>query len=74
MKTAINQIYLAPEVQDTYSDILTPEAKEFLFALHEKFNSRRLELLMEREARQKFFDLGNFPSFQSSTKEIRNTD
>lgn len=74
MKTAINQFILAPEIQDTYSDILTPEAKDFLFALHEKFNSRRLELLMEREARQKFFDLGNFPSFQSSTKEIRNTD
>lgn len=74
MKTAINQFYLAPEIQDTYSDILTPEAKDFLFALHEKFNSRRLELLMEREARQKFFDLGNFPSFQSNTKEIRNSN
>lgn len=74
MRTATNEFILAPEIQNTYSDILTPEAKEFLLALHEKFNSRRLDLLAERDARQKFFDLGNFPSFQQNTKDIRTSD
>ncbi|MBQ0148183.1 MAG: malate synthase A [Flavobacteriaceae bacterium] len=74
MRTAINEFILAPEIQDTYSDILTPEAIDFLIALHEKFNSRRLELLAERDARQKFFDLGNFPTFPSNTKEIRTSN
>lgn len=71
MRPAINEFALAPEIQNLYSDILTNEAIDFLLALHEKFNSRRLELLAERDARQKFFDLGNFPSFQSNTKDIR---
>lgn len=74
MRTAINEFIVAPKVQNTYSDILTPEAIDFLLALHEKFNSRRLELLAERDARQKFFDLGNFPSFQQNTKEIRTSE
>ena len=74
MRTLTSEFAIAQNIQQTYPDILTPEAIEFLLALHEKFNSRRLELLAEREARQKFFDLGNFPSFQANTKDIRNGD
>ena len=74
MRPAINEFALAPDIQNKYSDILTNEAMDFLIALHEKFNSRRLELLAERDARQKFFDLGNVPNFQANTKEIRNSN
>jgi len=74
MSTLTSEFAIAQNIQNQYPDILTPKAADFLLALHEKFNSRRLELLAERDARQKFFDLGNFPSFQANTKDIRNGD
>ncbi len=54
-----------------YSEILTPEAKEFLVVLHDKFNSRRLELLETRKEQQKKFDNGEFPIFPKETQSIR---
>ncbi|OSY88318.1 malate synthase [Tenacibaculum holothuriorum] len=57
-----------------YSSILTDEAKEFLVALHEKFNKKRLQLLEERKITQAYFDAGNFPNFPEETKEIREGD
>jgi malate synthase len=57
-----------------YQDILTPEANQFLLALHDKFNERRLKLLADREIEQAYFDAGNFPSFPDETKNIRIAD
>jgi malate synthase len=57
--------------ETTYKSILTDEAKVFLIKLHEQFNSKRLQLLDEREIDQAYFDMGNYPSFPSETKEIR---
>jgi malate synthase len=54
-----------------YQDILTPDANQFLLALHDKFNERRLKLLADREIEQAYFDAGNFPSFPNETKNIR---
>lgn len=45
----------------TEESILTMEAAEFLCALHRRFASRRQELLMERDGRQRQFDLGHIP-------------
>ncbi|WP_435254655.1 malate synthase A [Tenacibaculum sp. A30] len=76
----MNQDVLVKEVQcigfDTvkYESVLTEEAKVFLIQLHEKFNQQRLQLLEEREIEQAYFDAGNFPSFPSETKEIRESD
>jgi malate synthase len=61
------------KVED-YQDILTSEASQFLFALHDKFNERRLKLLADREIEQAYFDAGNFPSFPDETKNIRTSD
>lgn len=74
MDTITSELKLSHHVLDSYPDILTKEAIEFLTALHKKFNNKRLELLAERNERQIFFDLGNCPTFLSETKDIRNSD
>lgn len=51
--------------------ILTPEAQEFLFKLHRKFNSERLALLKERKIRQEKINSGEDPTFLSETEKIR---
>ena len=56
---------------EAYSEILTPEAIEFLTKLHRKFNQKRLALLAQRTERQKAFDEGITPDFLESTLEIR---
>lgn len=55
-------------------EILTPEALEFLYCLHEQFNGRRKELLAAREKRQQRFDAGEKPAFLEETKHIREGD
>lgn len=76
----MNQDVLVKEVQcigfdaSKYESVLTEEAKAFLIQLHEKFNQQRLQLLEEREIEQAYFDAGNFPSFPSETKEIRESN
>ncbi|HXJ37895.1 MAG TPA: hypothetical protein VNH18_01380, partial [Bryobacteraceae bacterium] len=53
------------------ADILTPAAQDFLAALHNKFNARRLALLEARKARQQAIDEGTLPDFFPDTKKIR---
>lgn len=72
MENKANQLKI--DAVNQYPEVLTVEAKAFLVALHEKFNAKRLALLEERVKRQAFFDAGNFPSFPSETKEIREGD
>ena len=68
------RIEYSKDVKNYYPEILTDEALEFLSALHEKFNSQRLELLKNREEQQKHFDSGAFPDFPTETKSIREGD
>ena len=72
--TTQDLIQFADSVENRYPEILTPEALEFLSALHERFNERRLELLQNRLKQQAFFDKGNFPEFPPETKLIREGD
>ena len=53
------------------AEILSAEALAFLGQLHRRFNSRRLELLVDRAQRQKTFDAGATPDFLAATKTIR---
>jgi len=53
------------------SRVLTPAALEFILDLQRRFNSRRLELLAARAARQKRLDTGEKPDFLPETKSIR---
>ncbi|MBK9617583.1 MAG: malate synthase A [Candidatus Obscuribacter sp.] len=51
--------------------ILTADAKKFLFALHRKFNPTRQDLLAARSMRQVEIDNGAMPDFLASTKGVR---
>lgn len=69
--TTSAHVRFASEVSNTYPNILTEEALDFLSALHEKFNEPRLHLLARREEQQKHWDTGAFPKFPPETKSIR---
>ncbi|RAR46595.1 malate synthase A [Flavobacterium lacus] len=56
-----------------HQSILTPEALTFLGALHQNFNSNRIELLKNREIQQELFDQGFLPKFPQETQSIRNS-
>jgi malate synthase len=59
---------LRPSVE---SEILTPEAVEFLRRLDRCFESRRRDLLCERTERQRQYDSGRLPQFPYETSQIR---
>lgn len=73
-ETTIHPVSFSEDVKNSYSDILTNEAMDFLVQLHEKFNSERLELLDRRVLQQNYFDKGNFPEFPRETVAIREGD
>jgi len=54
-----------------FAQILTPEALDFVAALHRRFEPRRRELLAIRAARQKEFDAGALPDFLPETRQVR---
>lgn len=65
---------LLADPSDTHVDeVLTPEAREFVVGLHERFDGRRRDLLAARRERQARFDAGERPSFREDTAAIRST-
>lgn len=54
-----------------YPSILTPEARQFLVHLHQRFNGRRKELLAKRQEIQKQLDKGELLDFREDTRTIR---
>src|SRR5262245_21217650 len=58
-------------VEGRATEVLTPEALDFLAGLQRTFNARRLELLNARYERQKLFDAGGRPDFLPETKSVR---
>ena len=57
-----------------YNQVLSDKALEFIQEIHENFNGRRLELLNERNNRQKAIDEGAKLDFLDETKKIRDSD
>jgi malate synthase len=57
-----------------YEQVLTPEALEFIAALHREFEPRREDLLARRAERQRRFDGGELPDFLPETASIRSAD
>jgi malate synthase len=53
------------------SELLTPDALEFLTELHQRFEPRRRSLLAARAERQKRYDAGELPDFPEATADIR---
>lgn len=66
------QAQLKIKTQKQFEEILTPDLLDFLTALHQNFNDKRLELLKERKKTQQEFDKGVLPKFLYETEEIRN--
>src|SRR5262245_49559916 len=64
-------VAVSGRVTAEFAQILTEDALAFVAKLHRAFNSRRLELLQRRAARQKQFDAGALPDFLPETKSIR---
>src|SRR5215469_6934820 len=56
------------------TEILTPEAREFLNSLARNFEKRRQELLARREVRQKRIDAEQLPDFLPQTAQIRESE
>src|SRR6201987_1422351 len=56
------------------TEILTPEAREFLNSLSRNFEKRRQELLARREVRQHQIDAGQLPDFLPETAQIRESE
>jgi len=55
-------------------EILTPDALEFVAALHGEFEIRRRKLLARRIARRRELDKGALPDFLAETQSIRSAD
>ncbi|MCA9778290.1 MAG: malate synthase A, partial [Candidatus Eremiobacteraeota bacterium] len=62
------------ETDQAANEILTDEAKEFLYLLSEKFESQRKYILAERVALQEAMENGQDLDFCSETAEVRSGD
>ena len=56
------------------NDVLSDDAKDFLQELVREFKDDLSSLLVSREGRQQFYDVGYLPSFSPSTSFIRNEE
>ncbi len=65
---------ISGSIQPGYDAILSPEALNFVVALHRKFNKQRLALLQKRQERQAELDAGKMPDFLPETKNIRENE
>ncbi len=61
-------------VEGRLTEVLTPQALEFVATLHRKFNPTREQLLQARAQRRARFDAGELLDFLPETREIREGD
>src|SRR5262245_53599102 len=73
-KEIAQSIEIHADTSGAFSQILTPQALEFVAKLHRRFEPRRQELLAARAQRQLEFDRGVLPDFLEKTKKIRETE
>jgi malate synthase len=71
MTTQTEAIRIAGPHTDAQPGILTPQATEFLLALHTRFEPVRQALLQERKNRQARLDAGQLPQFQEASLPTR---
>jgi malate synthase len=60
-----------PRAVEAGADVLTPEALDFVAALHAEFDGQRRALLARRGERQTALDAGELPAFLTETRELR---
>jgi malate synthase len=68
------RIIAEPSKVANADEVLTEAALDFLAELHERFDSRRRDLLEAREERQDRFDSGELPDFPAENQDIRDAD
>jgi malate synthase len=71
MTTQTESVRITGPHTDAQAAILTPQATEFLLALHTRFEPMRQSLLQERKNRQERLDAGELPHFLQSTRATR---
>ena len=71
MTTQTESVRITGPHTDAQSAVLTPQATEFLVALHTRFEPVRQALLQERKNRQARLDAGELPHFLESTRATR---
>lgn len=71
MDRVMEQVEIVGKTHWDAAKVFTPEALEFLTALHDRFEGRRQQLLESRIKRQAELDAGKLPDFLASTKSIR---
>jgi len=74
MTTQTEAIRITGPQTPSQTRILTPQAVEFLLALHSRFEPTRQKLLEERKRRQVRLDAGEKPDFLDATKSIREAE
>ena len=72
--TVAQGVIIGAPVPPAYARILSPEALSFVAGLARQFEPRRRELLGRRAERQRDFDAGAFPTFLTSTADVREGD
>jgi malate synthase len=73
-ETQTEGIEIKAPMHQSYKRILTPEALQFIAALHRQFNVKREILLRQRQVRQTTIDQGELPDFLPETIAIREND
>lgn len=74
MAAQMTSCNIVGEMQESFQQVLTPEALHFIEKLERNFGGRRQELLQRRKIRQKEIDEGKLPNFLPETEHIRNGD
>lgn len=67
-------IEIKDDLKSRHREILTPDALAFITGLERRFGSKRLQLLQQRQERQKRIDAGELPDFLNETEHIRKGD
>lgn len=73
-QTITASLHVLGKVEDQHAFLLSKEATDFIYFLHEKFNASRLQLLQKRQERQRNFNSYQWPSFLGETAAIRKSD
>lgn len=71
MTTMVERVKIVGAMPKEFTDVLNPQAIEFLCELHNKFNPRRQELLQLRQKRQQALNDGALPDFLPETADVR---
>lgn len=70
-RTASYMVEFKTDTNQYSEKLLTPEAIDFLIALHNHFEQPRRELLIKRMERQREINAGKMPDFLPETEKIR---